>query len=86
MSTAEELAVSIRERVDAWKRIGGYSVEAETIIVLAEDVAALAMKVAALESLAKHDLVEIVETVLERRAWNEKRVVIAGPASADETA
>ena len=66
MATAKELSDKFNSRVEEMKKIGAYSVEAEALIILAQDLADIALRVAMLEALAKQDLTLIVEAVLER--------------------
>jgi hypothetical protein len=67
MTTAQELAAKIRENANALIATGGYSVEAESLILIAMDLADLADKVAALENLAKTDIGKIVDAIMEGR-------------------
>jgi hypothetical protein len=65
VETATQLADRIRAKANDMRRIGGYSVEAEAIMKIVDDLADLADKVAALEGLAKSDITQIIEAVLE---------------------
>jgi hypothetical protein len=75
--TAEQLAAKIRANALKLAQTGGYSVEAEALMVIATDLADLAGKVAVLEGLARTDIGQIVDGILEGRyrppPVNEKR-------------
>lgn len=84
--TAAELADKLRANALKLTLTGGYSVEAESLMAIATDLADLADKVAALEGLARTDIGQIVDGLLEGRyrppPVNEPRRSIPMP---DET-
>jgi len=66
--SAIEIADRIRIVCDRWAGVGGYSVEAEALIELAQLVGELADKVAALEEITKQRLLELAEEIARRKA------------------
>ena len=85
--TGQQLAAKIRENALALEHTGSYSVEADALIVIAANLADLADHVAALEGLARTDIGQIIDGILEGRQpppVNQPRKSIALPEETDE--
>lgn len=67
MAAAQELATKIRANAETLVATGGYSVEAEALIVIAKQLADLADRVAMLDNLARTDIGQIVDAIVEGR-------------------